>query len=201
MFIGLRMDVYQHIREKRAGNLWSASEEVRFQFGFAATLVHELVHVSYWWVGNRCPYGEYNEPWWSKRAPKLEPDPELGIDWEGWAFGSRVPTTTRIRARKAENPPNLFTRGNWSHTYKTARGGRSSHDCVTHDFVFPVKWLNNWFREDTWTRIAANGREAGRPNHDSLVILSELGDYLGPPNKDDNSFKRFTCDLENYTHP
>jgi hypothetical protein len=42
--VGLRNEVIVHIREAVQGNRWCDSEELRFQFALATTLVHETVH-------------------------------------------------------------------------------------------------------------------------------------------------------------
>jgi hypothetical protein len=59
----------------------------------------------------------------------------------------------------------------------TEDAGRSSTflDVLTLAFVLPVKYVNDWFQESTWTSIRTSGnvRTAGRPDYRECVILRE----------------------------
>jgi hypothetical protein len=175
MQIGLHPGILSHFGRARAGrHTWRQSEEVRFQFAAATTLVHELAHVFWWWTHSRCGICEGKEPWLSPNQRKIPEGPELGNDWEFWALGSRVPTAGNIRIRRDPHdyePTNIFSQSDWNYTFETGSGGRSCHECISHQFIFPFKWINDWFREETWQNIDNHGKTAGRPNHDNMVIL------------------------------
>ncbi|CAE7001274.1 hypothetical protein PTNB85_09071 [Pyrenophora teres f. teres] len=199
--IGLLQQMYQHIQKATSASpqeIWSGSSELRFQFAVATTLCHELVHVFWWWTQRRCLYCERREPWWSGNEEKVLVAPELGEEWEWWALGSRVPAAGKLQETPQEKSPTVFSQSNWCHTFETKTGGFSYvKGCVSHVYIFPVEWTNSWFQEATWTNICDNGREAGRPTHDNLVILSELGTNM----INDDEFDTFKCEIEDYSHP
>jgi hypothetical protein len=71
MQVGLHYSMLDHIRKARAGqHTWHQSEEKRFQFAVAVTLVHELVHIFWWWTRSKCNLCEGKEPWLSKSQVK-----------------------------------------------------------------------------------------------------------------------------------
>ena len=198
--IGVHQHAKQHIERATAAeaqDIWSQSEEVRFQFSLAATLTHELVHVFWWWTQLRCGLCEGNEPWWSENEDKIHFGPELGNSWEWWAFGSRVPTGRKIQENAEEEPRTIFSRSNWSQTFQTKTSGFYFQPCVSHSYVFPMEWINSWFQEATWVNIRTNGREAGRPSHDNLIVMSQLGTKM----VDDENFNTYKCEIEDYSHP
>ncbi|KAA8616969.1 hypothetical protein PtrV1_10270 [Pyrenophora tritici-repentis] len=168
--IGLHRHMYQHIQRAtgpQPQEAWSRSSELRFQFSVATTLCHELVHVVFWW---------------SQLRKKINLGPELGNDWEWWALGSRVPTAAKILETPEDQATTAFSLSNFCHTFQTKTGGKSYYkDC---------------FQESTWASIRANGREAGRPIHDNLVIVSELGTDVA----DDDTFNTLQCEIEDYSH-
>ncbi|EDU50632.1 predicted protein [Pyrenophora tritici-repentis Pt-1C-BFP] len=109
---------------------------------------------------------------------KINLGPELGNDWEWWALGSRVPTAAKILETPEDQATTAFSLSNFCHTFQTKTGGKSYYkDCVSHI-------------------IRANGREAGRPIHDNLVIVSELGTDVA----DDDTFNTLQCEIEDYSH-
>jgi predicted Zn-dependent protease with MMP-like domain len=60
--IGLYHNMLKHIRRK-ASDHWSASEELRFQFQIATTLVHELAHAYGNDASEKCIECGGNEPY------------------------------------------------------------------------------------------------------------------------------------------
>ena len=194
--IGLHADLKKHLVDKNKED-WTYCEEVRFQFGVAATLVHELTHSFWYFAQKRCWNCFKNDPWFSEEEPKKY-DPEIGNSWEFWAFGTRVPRPGRVRIDADEVLPNLFSQHQWSYVISTEAAGESkSHeDAVKHDFILPVEYINSWFLESTWKTITRLGRLAGRPNHDDSVLLRLEARKV----KRDGSFGSRKCTLERYSY-
>ncbi|KAF2185593.1 hypothetical protein K469DRAFT_687915 [Zopfia rhizophila CBS 207.26] len=73
-------DGYQHFTPSMTYRVW---------FMFASTLVHELAHAYYYWLG-RSPSERFHgkEPYWSKHDNDKES--ELGFSWESVTWG-RIP--------------------------------------------------------------------------------------------------------------
>jgi hypothetical protein len=188
--IGMHSDFSKHIREQ-ATTGWSEAEELRFQFGVAATLVHKLVHVFWFNTTRRCWACFDDDPWCKKKEHTFETEAELGNSWEYWAFGSRVPCGGRIGNPISLNESNLFQQSQWSTIWSTVEGGRSVHDVYEHDYVLPVEYFSEWFQDATWQRIAANGREAGRPAHTNVVLMKEELTDVGASDK----YKKFDCTI------
>jgi hypothetical protein len=79
LVVGLRWDALEHNRDVVNNNSgWSNSEEIRFQFGLASTLCHELAHV-FWWCRSRlCWVCFPDDPYWSVNEVNYLTEPELG---------------------------------------------------------------------------------------------------------------------------
>jgi hypothetical protein len=195
--IGLNWSMIKHIRERASAN-WSTCEELRFQFGVAVTLVHELAHAFWAYVQRRCWSCFEQEPWVSKDEKKqaLEEEAELGWSWEYFAFGSRAPTGRRIRQRGDKGVPNEFQQCQWNYTGATLEAGRGKHPVVEHDFVLPVQYIHSWFQESTWQNIATNGRLAGRPNFHNALVMRHVPQSIN----DDESWGNRSCSMERYTY-
>lgn len=194
--VGLHWDVLKHIRKASEDEVWTQSEEIRFQMAVAATLCHELVHIFWWWAQRGCPKCEEFEPWWSKTEVTFAEEPELGESWEYWAFGSRVPCAGKLHAHADQDLPNIFQRCQWNWVNSTEQGGQDRHNVLIHDFILPVEYINSWFQESTWEAIAQHGRKVGRPSHDNVVILRERPTDL----VNEEEFGNHECTIEGYSH-
>ncbi|CAO2656600.1 Nn.00g054030.m01.CDS01 [Neocucurbitaria sp. VM-36] len=194
--VGLHWDVVKHIRRTLEDEVWTESEEVRFQMAVAATLCHELAHIFWWWTQRRCYNCEEFEPWWSRTEQNFHEEPELGVSWEYWVFGSRVPGAGKLQQYADQALPNIFQRLQWNWVDSTEKGGQGRHDALIHDFIFPVAHINSWFQESTWEAIAEQGRKEGRPSHNDMVIMREY-----PTNMiREDSFGNRECTIEEYSH-
>ncbi|KAF1842720.1 uncharacterized protein K460DRAFT_340083 [Cucurbitaria berberidis CBS 394.84] len=194
--VGLHWDVVKHIRDGLEDEVWTESEETRFQMAVGATLCHELAHMFWWWTQRRCWNCEGADPWWSKTEATFNSQPEIGNSWEYWAFGSRVPGAGKLHECTGQELPNIFQRCQWNWIDSTEQGGQGKHSVLIHDFILPVEYTNLWFRESTWEAIAQNGRKMGRPSHDNLVIMRELPTDL----VQENAFGNYECTIEKYSH-
>ncbi|KAJ4372053.1 hypothetical protein N0V83_003826 [Neocucurbitaria cava] len=168
--VGLNWHILKHIRKTLDDEDWTPSEELRFQMAVATTLVHELVHMFWYWTGRKCWNCEDAEPWWSRAEEPLLETPELGHSWEYWAFGAPIPEAGQLQTDADQGRPNRFHRVQWNYVRETVAAGRDLHGAMSHDFIIPVQYINAWFQESTWRAIAKRGRVAGRPNHNDSVI-------------------------------
>lgn len=199
--IGLRYSVKGHIDEALAGKTWSRSQEIRFQFALAATLVHELAHAFWCWAQRQCFHCEAEEPWWSDTERKDARGPELGNSWEFWAFASRVPFAGKLLKRGDNKPyPDFFQRFHWNWVEYTEGSGQSRRQGLGHDLILPVEYINSWFRESTWNKIRIKGREVGRPSHDGMVVLRKLATRMTIDENDEESIDEYWCDIEPYNY-
>ncbi|KAF2831729.1 hypothetical protein CC86DRAFT_402235 [Ophiobolus disseminans] len=66
---GLHADLKKHLVDQNRED-WTYCEELRFQFGVAATLVHELTHSFWYFAQRRCWSCFKKDPWFSEEAPK-----------------------------------------------------------------------------------------------------------------------------------
>lgn len=130
---GKLRDFYED--EKRGYSTRSRCDQFRHDFQFAATLVHELVHA--FGIMRRAGL---KEPWISLDLPSNE----WGYAWENFAFGTIVNPQdkkhfgTHVQLRKI-----------WASPEDEKNGKEYS--------AVPVAWTAQWFRKETWERIAAAG--------------------------------------------
>jgi hypothetical protein len=195
--IGLHWDLLKHIRDPLEEGPWTESEELRFQFAVAGTLCHELVHAFWWHTRRHCWNCEKHDPWLSPTEPRHGDLPELGISWEHFAFGSRIPGAGKLMEdADGQSMPNIFQRCQWSWIDSTLQGGVRMNRALKYYLVVPVEYINAWFRESTWVCIAKCGREAGRPSQRGHQILRlEPHDVV-----EEGVFGLYECELESYSH-
>ncbi|KAH9866041.1 hypothetical protein J1614_008605 [Plenodomus biglobosus] len=201
--IGLHDDMVKHIRDPKRDS-WTRCERLRFQFGLAATLVHELAHPFWYFTQKRCWSCFNPDPWLSETEPRHRDGPEVGISWEYWAFGMRAPDAGRIREFANEPVANIFQRHQWNYSVSTMEAGESNvqHDLVVHNFITPFEFIYSWFQESTWQSIATKGRVAGRPSYRNAVVLrTEAVKFR----KSSGSLRRYqfgtrTCAIEPYQY-
>jgi len=182
--VGLRHEVLEYTNAVISGARWTPSEEARFMFSLATTLVHETVHQFWDFRSRRCFRCDlWNEPWWSPqdelRDLRVNPKPELGESWEAWAFGSLRAWPGKIHERPGQAMPSVSQRCQWLCVGETVNGGRGHPDGVLrYDYVLPVEYYNSWFREATWMRIRNLGRVPGRPDFAGAVIMRQIAERL-----------------------
>ncbi|KAF2006218.1 hypothetical protein P154DRAFT_422781, partial [Amniculicola lignicola CBS 123094] len=138
------LDFYQH---QYASS--SVYDQVRQDFSFATTIVHEVTHA----VGVM-RRGDYNEP-----CIRLDhPSPEHGYAWENFMFGGIHNPLDRISSKVG-----FFTRKAWAKDEDMKRLGRE-WGCV------PYSYVAQWFRKDTWELIEDHGPTAIPPPHIPLKL-------------------------------
>jgi hypothetical protein len=164
------------------------SQDFRLQYMFATTLVHELAHAFWMWIG-RSNY-ENQEPRWYKQ----EPYPELGYSWEAITLGrisdpmmdeNGIPTVL-LSTRTEGYPPNMpmdtleylhFTThmnevylDPYTAAHLMAHGGRGSSwfagrnpqravNDLTVIHAIPTVWVAGWFSEAWWEGKRKHWRE------------------------------------------
>ncbi|PVH98718.1 hypothetical protein DM02DRAFT_530574 [Periconia macrospinosa] len=113
----------------------SVCDQFRHDFQFAATLVHELVHA----------FGIMRRAGLKEPYIRLDmPDTEWGYAWENFAFGMIVNPQDRQRFGT-----HVQLRKIWSN---------SVHEKMGKEYAaVPVAWTAQWFRKETWGRIAVAG--------------------------------------------
>jgi hypothetical protein len=111
---GLHWDLLKHIRNSLEDESWTESEELRFQLAVAGTLCHEVVHAFWWHTRRRYCNREKHDPWWSVTERRHGDLPELGISWEQFAFGSRLPGAGKLLVDDDQDTPNIFQRCQWA---------------------------------------------------------------------------------------
>jgi hypothetical protein len=168
---GLHWDLLKHIRDSREDEFWTESEELRFQLAVVGTLCHEIVHAFWWHSRRRCWNCEEHDPWWSVTERRHGDLPELGISWEQFAFGSRLPGAGKLLDDDDRDTPNIFQRCQWGWVDNTLQGGVCMNRLLKHHFIVPVDYVHAWFQESTWRDIATYGRETGRPSQQNHQIM------------------------------
>jgi hypothetical protein len=153
--IRLRDDVIMHVQGRVAlTDIWTDSEELRFQFALVTTLVHEVVHQFWWFRTRSCWQCTHPSPWWNRTDSlrRFATNPELGYSWEMWALGHSIPAPGKLDMVPRQGPPNIFSRSEWSSICRANGGGNGYQalpSILAYNYILPVEYISDWFQQAT----------------------------------------------------